>query len=419
MKRRITFLILVMAAGMSKTSFCNSSDVVGEEGGANGDPMLPSTTGTNHSTRRRTTRRLNLKSHGQGAGPIYQRRNPNDKPIDYGGEHPYEIMHKRRHGKKRRQLDSSFHWYDPSFSVDDYIQDEWYDMDDTYNPEFDPEFPPIPETEYFNSEKYLPIRIKFDTRHMDEDPAVDADKDEFITYEVMPAAIQFWTKALSVFPAKRLFVSDETCSLGIPEHRLYGFNDADLMLYISADRFCQTGTDVDTIAGADSCDWDQYDRPIGGIVDFCYSSFDIGANAVRSKAETRQMLIEVAIHEIGHVIGLRSNDMAFYYDREKGIPRTPRPVNPQGDIECVTGKMSSQLGGETYKPASSTLKFGAHYPGIRYFEVVTPTVRRVAQNHFNCSSMEGLRLENQPTSNGKFLESFSCFFCSAWVLNAR
>ena len=376
-------------AGMSKTSRASSVD-----------PMLPTPTGTGtHTTRRRTTR-LNLKSNGQGAGPIYQRRNPNDKLIDYGGEHPYELMDQRR--KKRRQLDSSFHWYDPSFSVDDYIQDEWYDMDDTYNPEFDAELPPIPETEYFNSDKYLPIRIKFDTRHMDEKTG-EEDKDEFITYEVMPAAIQFWTKALSVFPAKRLFVSDETCSLGIPEHRLYGFNDADLMLYISADRFCITETNVDTIAGADSCDWDQYDRPIGGIVDFCYSSFDIGANAVRSRAETRQMLIEVAIHEIGHVIGLRSYDMAFYYDKEKGIPRTPRPIESRGDVVCVTGEMSSQLGGETYKPASSTLKLGAHYPGIRYFEVVTPTVRRVAQNHFNCSSMQGLRLENQPTSDGKLL----------------
>ena len=381
MKRRITFAI-VMAGTRA----------------ASGDPMLP-TTGI-HTTKRRTTR-LNLQSHGQGAGPIYQRRNPNDKPIDYGGEHPYELMDQRR--KKKRQLDSSFfHWYDPSFSVDDYIQDDLYDTDDTYNPEFDAELPPIPETEYFNSDKFLPIRIKFDTRHMDEKTG-EEDKDEFITYEVMPAAIQFWTKALSVFPAKRLFVSDETCSLGIPEHRLYGFNDADLMLYISADRFCITETNVDTIAGADSCDWDQYDRPIGGIVDFCYSSFDIGVDAVRSKAETLQMLIEVAIHEIGHVIGLRSNDMAFYYDREKGIPRTPRPINPNDDVVCVTGEMSSQLGGETYKPASSTLKPGANYPGIRYFEVVTPTVRRIAQNHFNCSSMQGLRLENQPTSNGKLL----------------
>jgi hypothetical protein len=161
MKRSITFVIVM--AGMSKTSLCHSIDVGAR---ASVDPMLPTPTTGTHTTIRRRTTRLNLKNHGQDAGPIYQRRNPNDKLIDYGGEHPYELMDQRR--KKRRQLDSSFHWYDPSFSVDDYIQDEWYDMDDTYNPEFDAEFPPIPETEYFNSDKFLPIRIKFDTRHMDE-----------------------------------------------------------------------------------------------------------------------------------------------------------------------------------------------------------------------------------------------------------
>lgn len=41
------------------------------------------------------------------------------------------------------------------------------------------------------------------------------------------------------------------------------------------------------------------------------------------------------------------------------------------------------------------------YPGIRYYEDVTPTVIHVAMNHFNCNTMKGLRLENQPTSNGK------------------
>ena len=29
-------------------------------------------------------------------GAIYQRRSPNSKPIDYGGNHPYEIKERRR-----------------------------------------------------------------------------------------------------------------------------------------------------------------------------------------------------------------------------------------------------------------------------------------------------------------------------------
>jgi len=54
------------------------------------------------------------------------------------------------------------------------------------------------------------------------------------------------------------------------------------------------------LVGADSCDWDQFDRPIGGNVDFCYGSFDLEENG-EPLPKVKQILIEVAIHEIGHV----------------------------------------------------------------------------------------------------------------------
>ena len=93
--------------------------------------------------------------------------------------------------------------------------------------------------------------------------------------------------------------------------------------------------------------------------------------------------------------------MAFYWDRTTGLPRTPSPEIVD-DIICVNGKTSGENGGNIFKPSSSTLRFGAMYPGIKYYEVVTTTVVRVARNHFNCSTMSGLRLENQPTSNDCF-----------------
>lgn len=31
--------------------------------------------------------------------------------------------------------------------------------------------------------------------------------------------------------------------------------------------------------------------------------------------------------------------------------------------------------------------------GQKYFEVITPTVRRVVRNHFNCPTLMGARLE--------------------------
>ena len=48
----------------------------------------------------------------------YRRRSAKAKNIDYGGLHPFEILERdRRRGLK----DSIMYWYDPKFSIDDYI----------------------------------------------------------------------------------------------------------------------------------------------------------------------------------------------------------------------------------------------------------------------------------------------------------
>ena len=112
-------------------------------------------------------------------------------------------------------------------------------------------------------------------------------------------------------------------------------------------------------------------------------------------------MIEIAIHEIGHILGLTSEDMPYYYDRTTGLPRTTRPLKVATDVECIDGRIASDFDYEIFLPSKDTLAFGAMYPGIKYYEVVTPTVRQVAQNHFACEEMRGMRLENQPTSNGK------------------
>jgi hypothetical protein len=157
---------------------------------------------------------------------------------------------------------------------------------------------------------------------------------------------------------------------------------------------------VYALLDAQSCDSDQYDRPIGGWIDFCYQAFELDEHHQVSSIVLKEM-IETAIHEIGHVLGLTSRDMAYYYDKTTGLPRTPRPFKSNDSTICVNGKKATDFDPNLVTPAQNTLRLGALYPGIRYYEVVTPTVRQVARNHFNCDRMEGMRLENQPTSDGK------------------
>ena len=142
---------------------------------------------------------------------IIRRRNLESPPIDYGGEHPYERMTNER-AKRRAGRDLLSHgrrsWYDPSFSVDDYIQDDWYSDDD----EFDYlDFINHRENDIFDWKDFRPIRIKVDTRHLIE--SGDEIKNEFVEYTLLPAAIQFWTKALMVYPAKKLFVDNNVSLL--------------------------------------------------------------------------------------------------------------------------------------------------------------------------------------------------------------
>lgn len=89
--------------------------------------------------------------------------------------------------------------------------------------------------------------------------------------------------------------------------------------------------------------------------------------------------------------------MQFRYFRnpETGEPLTPRPFVAT-DVQCVDGSIQNLIW-----PASNTVETRQSSDGRYYHEVVTPRVTQVARNHFDCQSMTGARLENQP-------EAFNC-----------
>lgn len=102
--------------------------------------------------------------------------------------------------------------------------------------------------------------------------------------------------------------------------------------------------------------------------------------------------------EIGHVIGVTSDSLAYFRHPLTGHPLTRRPFEVS-TVTCVNGETTTYVG----MPGPTVLQEGRHEgTGGRYFEVVTPTVQRVVRNHFNCDRMKGARLENQPTGNDCF-----------------
>ncbi len=177
--------------------------------------------------------RWNL-SEGRKDGMIYSRRNPDAPNIDYAGSHPYEILERRRRlsllrKKAQSTADSTSaknnakteqtkwytkthdFWFDPDFILEDFLQDDWYDADDDFDPSimYDKvdDMNDVSAEDKVNWDNFRPIRIHVDTRFLDES-VTDERKDEFIEYYVLPAAVQFWSKALMVYPVKRLFVDN-------------------------------------------------------------------------------------------------------------------------------------------------------------------------------------------------------------------
>jgi hypothetical protein len=148
-----------------------------------------------------------------------------------------------------------------------------------------------------------------------------------------------------------------------------------------------------TLASALSCQRDQYDRPITGSIDFCLggmgdvsTDFNIAqaiAEKVASSSDGRggnydgqasekwqgwtgkmestannettssyssasftlddvnratvQYSVGVAVHEIGHVLGVTSDSLRYFRHPITGFPLTPRPFT-LSSVTCVNGE---------------------------------------------------------------------------------
>lgn len=251
---------------------------------------------------------------------------------------------------------------------------------------------------------FKPMRIQFFTEALDDRrTAENAAKIDFIKREILPRTSTFWSQALSVVPISgnlkistaeldgREYCGDSEFTLVPADHISNGVADADLVLYVSgapSTRFC-SGT---TLAVAVSCNFDQYDRPTAGAINVCMDQIDLNDDGTASDAIIDDN-VDVLIHEVAHVLGHSSNSYPFFWDSETGTARTPRPFESR-TVTCVDDVQRNMV-----LPGETTMKFSQASNGQRYASIVTPKVRAIARNQFDCQSLEGAKLENQPTGS--------------------
>ena len=214
-----------------------------------------------------------------------------------------------------------------------------------------------------------------------------------------------------------IFFNDNVCSglyTGqIPASVLQnGVSDADLVIVVSAEKALNFATQTievcqgSTLAAAYPCVLDQFDRPVVGYTNFCLDNLGIlngptFNNWLRAPLVNNppvlltqrgvDNIISTTLHETGHVLGMVIDMFRFFRDPETGDFQTPRPFEST-QVWCPDGTTRSVL-----LPSTRTLQWELSPRGVRHYHVVTPRVRTVVRNHFNCQSLQGARIENLPT----------------------
>lgn len=249
---------------------------------------------------------------------------------------------------------------------------------------------------------FQPMRIRFETKALDDmRDTTNAAKIDFIKNEILPRTAKFWSQALSVVPVagnlristgeldNREYCGDYEFTRVPSDHISDGLEEADLVLYVSgtpSSRFCS----FQTLAVAVACNFDQFDRPTAGAINVCLSTVELDTDGTASPAVIQDN-VDVAIHEVSHILGHSSNSYRFFRDPDTGEALTPRPFSTR-EVTCVDSVTRNLI-----LPADNTMKFFEATNGQRYASIVTPKVRAITRNQFDCQSLEGAQLENQPT----------------------
>lgn len=285
-----------------------------------------------------------------------------------------------------------------------------------------------------SSSNYQPIRIAFITSQLESQLNKNSYTDAKIRYildSILPEVQNLWSSRLRVIPNTQNITFDSSVCFGVfngllPNEVLQYGVDADMVIIASAinvaafsdgykDVFCSTNSGK--LAFAVLCARDQLDRPAIGFINFCLNATTTVARRRLEREEAKQEgdtilhasdenrhhrqtsnvvsngdQLLVTIHEITHVLGMNSASFPYFRNATTGEPLTPRPFSNQ-TVQCIYNHTQTNI-----FPASNTVQLGVTDKGIIYYEVVTPRVRQVTRNHFNCQSLTGARLEDQDTN---------------------
>ena len=244
---------------------------------------------------------------------------------------------------------------------------------------------------------YEPIRILTETSQIqtldrNNINKMDRIKINMLLNDTLPNMIKTWEHFIKVIPIQNPMnvMRQGICDNQVPVSSILNYYNGnittDFLAFIHVDINCQG---YGTLAYSHPCQLDQFDRPIIGRMVFCLDSIEL-----QNEQETRGILLDTAIHEMGHLLGIHSQLMPYYRNSTTGIPLTQRPFS-LSNATCVDGITRNVIA-----PSDKVIQKGS-IKNRTYYEIITPLVKIVAQNQFNCFDTEiikGARLEMMGSS---------------------
>lgn len=244
-----------------------------------------------------------------------------------------------------------------------------------------------------NTSCYSPLRVALATHHLEALNSTAPEHSARISAlvdHILPAMSAIWSEALSVIPVVgNLFHNQTTCGGAAVPNSFHteGVADSDLILYVVGQLSGESGCDGNTLAYAGPCEYDQHMRPIAGRVVVCIDKIELDSRDEVPSSELK-FHTDVLVHEMAHVLGMTPGMMKHFRSPETGLEWG---YTFRTNVSCVDGSTQDI-------EVPSILNQGSTVNGNPFFEVSSPTVLQVARNQFDCQSLTGARLENQPST---------------------
>lgn len=261
-------------------------------------------------------------------------------------------------------------------------------------------------------DSYEPLRITFVTETLldftsklvtlngeaaESVTAATVSKIEALTGDILPSVSELYAGALSVvrslgniFPVPGSSNRDRCGEAIFPEHHLKdGVPNTDTLIYVTVDGpQCSSGV----TSYASVCSFDQHYRPLTGNLVVCLDNIKASRGEV-SEEETLRIGTALTV-QVGKILGLSTSLFQYFINPETGKAwgATKKAVT------CVDGVTR-----EVFVPniLLSTIESDDHgrqdinHPS---FEIISPTVKQVIRNHFDCQTLSGARLDREPSS---------------------